>query len=146
MPSLGWTEILVIGIVALVVVGPKDLPQLFLAVGKFTARARAMAREFSQAMTDAAKESGVDDLNKTLRAAANPASFGVDKIRESVGAATGLSPDRAEARDKMAEKAAEMRAAEAEIEAAELAEEPDPADLPAASPSASAETDPKDPA
>ncbi|RJL07009.1 twin-arginine translocase subunit TatB [Paracoccus aestuarii] len=67
MLDIGWTELLLIGIVALIVVGPKDLPHLFHSLGRITARARSMAREFSSAMEDAAKGSGLDDAAKSLR-------------------------------------------------------------------------------
>ncbi|MDO5621438.1 MAG: Sec-independent protein translocase protein TatB [Paracoccus sp. (in: a-proteobacteria)] len=67
MFDIGWSELLLIGVVALIVVGPKDLPRLFHALGRFTARARAMAREFSSAMEDAAKSSGLNDAAGTLR-------------------------------------------------------------------------------
>ncbi|MDO5631700.1 MAG: Sec-independent protein translocase protein TatB [Paracoccus sp. (in: a-proteobacteria)] len=67
MLDIGWSELLVIGVVALIVIGPEDLPRLFRALGRFTAKARGMAREFSQAMDDAAKSSGLDDAASTLR-------------------------------------------------------------------------------
>ena len=50
MFGLGWSEMLVVGIVALIVIGPKDLPGLFRSIGQFTGKARMMAREFSRAM------------------------------------------------------------------------------------------------
>ena len=78
MFDLGWAELLVIGIVALIVVGPKDLPVLFRRVGQFVGKAKGMAREFSSAMNDAADESGFREatsgINKTLKAATNPYS------------------------------------------------------------------------
>ncbi len=83
MGGLGWTEMLLLGIVALVVVGPKDLPGLFRTVGQFVGKAKGMAREFSSAMNAAADESGMSEINKTIKAAANPQKFGVDKIREA---------------------------------------------------------------
>lgn len=67
MLDVGWTELLLIGVVALIVVGPKDLPHLFHALGRITARARAMAREFTSAMEDAAKGSGLDEAAGSLR-------------------------------------------------------------------------------
>lgn len=67
MFDIGWTELLLIGVVALIVVGPKDLPHLFHSLGRFTARARSMAREFTSAMEDAAKGSGLEDAANTLR-------------------------------------------------------------------------------
>ena len=67
MFDIGWTELLLIGVVALIVVGPKDLPHLFHSLGRFTAKARGMAREFSSAMEDAAKGSGLDDASNSIR-------------------------------------------------------------------------------
>lgn len=67
MFDVGWSELLLIGVVALIVVGPKDLPHLFHALGRFTAKARSMAREFTSAMDDAAKSAGMDEAAKSLR-------------------------------------------------------------------------------
>jgi len=83
MPNLSWMEMLVVGIVALIVIGPKDLPGLFRQVGQFVGKAKGMAREFSSAMNAAADEAGVSEINKTIKAAANPQKFGADKIREA---------------------------------------------------------------
>lgn len=83
MFDLGWTELMLIGIVALIVVGPKDLPNMFKALGQFMGRARGMAREFSRAMEAAADDVGVKEINKTLRAATNPMSFGASKLRDA---------------------------------------------------------------
>ncbi|MFD3189314.1 Sec-independent protein translocase protein TatB [Sedimentitalea sp. HM32M-2] len=82
MFDLGWTELLVIGIVALIVVGPKDLPVLFRSVGRFVGKARGMAREFSSAMHDAAEQSGVNDVAKGLKAASNPMAAAMDEVKD----------------------------------------------------------------
>lgn len=83
MLDLGWSELLVIGVVALIVVGPKDLPVMFRAMGKFTARLRAMARDFTRAMEDAANEAGVKDVAKDLRAMTSPKAMGVDALKKA---------------------------------------------------------------
>lgn len=83
MFDLGMSELLVIGVVALIVIGPKDLPQLFRSLGKFTAKMRAMAREFSRAMEAAADEAGVKDVAKDLKDATSAKSLGIDKVREA---------------------------------------------------------------
>lgn len=80
MFDVGWTEMLVIGIVALIVVGPKDLPILFRRMGEFTGKARAMAREFTSAMDKAADEAGVKDIQSDLRKMANPKQTGLDAL------------------------------------------------------------------
>ena len=83
MFDLGWTELLVIGIVALIVVGPKDLPMLFRNVGRFVGKAKGMAREFSGAMNQAAEESGVKDVASGLKAATNPLNTAMDGVKDA---------------------------------------------------------------
>jgi sec-independent protein translocase protein TatB len=89
MPDIGWMELLLIGIVALIVVGPKDLPMMFRRLGQITGRIRAMARDFQRAMDEAADESGMTELNRDLRSAArytrNPAKAGKDALKDAFG-------------------------------------------------------------
>ena len=59
MLDVGWSELLVIGVVALIVVGPKDLPILFRRMGEFTGRMRSMAREFTGRPCSVMSRSGV---------------------------------------------------------------------------------------
>ncbi|NPD13787.1 twin-arginine translocase subunit TatB [Xinfangfangia sp. D13-10-4-6] len=81
--EVGWSELLIIGVVALVVIGPKDLPEMFRTLGRFTAKMRSMAREFSRAMEDAARESGVKEAADDLRKVANPRSMGLDAVKSA---------------------------------------------------------------
>ena len=83
MLDLGWSELLVIGVVALIVIGPKDLPMMFRKVGQFVGRAKGMAREFSRAMDQAASEAGVDDVQKSIKSATNPIKSGVDQLKQA---------------------------------------------------------------
>ena len=117
MFDLGWTELLVIGIVALIVVGPKDLPGMFRAVGNFVGKAKRMARDFSQAMNDAADDAGMSDVKKTLDAASRPMQTAMDEVKKTGSSFTEatmnsgkskLSPERAEAAEKIRKKSAEM--------------------------------------
>jgi sec-independent protein translocase protein TatB len=108
MLDLGWTELLLIGIVALIVVGPKDLPVLFRNVGRFMGKARAMAREFSRAMNEAAEESGVKDATQGFRDMASSKSLGLDGVEKSIRESTRWDPDSETA------KLARKRAAEAQ--------------------------------
>ncbi len=82
--DIGMAELLVIGIVALIVIGPKDLPEMFRQLGRFTAKMRAMAREFSRAMEQAANESGVKDVAKDLQAMTNPKATGMNAVKDAV--------------------------------------------------------------
>lgn len=81
--DIGWAELLLIGIVALIVIGPEDLPEMFRQLGRFTAKLRSMGREFSRAMEQAAKESGVNDVAKDLKAATSAKAMGLDKVKEA---------------------------------------------------------------
>ena len=134
MFDFGMGELLIIGLVALIVVGPKDLPVLFRRVGNFVGKARAMGREFSTAMNQAAAESGMDDVTNTLKTAANPMKGAADALAEHAKAAANFDPDsetgklaakRAEdakkIHDATAKRQAEKRAADA-AKAAEAAQ------------------------
>jgi sec-independent protein translocase protein TatB len=139
MFDLGMTEMLVVGVVALIVVGPKDLPVMFRRVGQFVGKAKGMAREFSSAMNDAADQSGareaVSGLNKSFKAASNPLGTAMDGVKDAAKGLTNIDPasetgklsaERAEnvarIQASSARAAAERKAREAR-EAMEKAEE-----------------------
>ena len=139
MFGLGASEMVVIGIVALIVIGPKDLPGLFRTMGQFTGKARMMAREFSRAMDQAADQSGVKDMSNTLKAATNPTKFGTDRLKEATGMTKGpatqeLSAERQAAKEKMSkamgDAALARQAREAEEAAAAAAAAAEPVDTP----------------
>ena len=83
MLDIGWSELLLIGVVALIVVGPKDLPIMFKTLGRFTAKARSMAREFQRAMDDAAKSTGVSDTLKDVRDMTSKKSLGIEALENA---------------------------------------------------------------
>ncbi|MCX8280802.1 Sec-independent protein translocase protein TatB [Phyllobacterium sp. 0TCS1.6C] len=66
MFEIGWSEILVIAIVLIVVVGPKDLPKMLRAFGKATSRFRATAGEFRRQFDEALKEAELDDVREII--------------------------------------------------------------------------------
>ena len=83
MFDIGWMELMIIGVVALIVIGPKDLPEMFRTLGRFTAKLRSMAREFQRAMEDAAKESGVKDMAKDINNLASPRNMGLEAVKSA---------------------------------------------------------------
>ena len=93
MFDLGWTELLLIGIVALIVVGPKELPVLFRKAGQFVGKIKGMAREFSRAMNSAADDVGVSDISSTIRSAANPLKSSVDAVKNAATDYTSYDPE-----------------------------------------------------
>jgi sec-independent protein translocase protein TatB len=84
MFDIGWTELILIGVVALIVIGPRDLPEMFRTLGRFTAKLRSMSREFSRAMEQAANDSGVKDVAKDIRNVASPGNLGLNAVKDSV--------------------------------------------------------------
>lgn len=67
-PGIGGLELLVIGLIALIVVGPKDLPVLLRKVGRAVGKARAMANEFRASFDEMARQSELDELRKEVEA------------------------------------------------------------------------------
>ncbi|KQV83626.1 Sec-independent protein translocase protein TatB [Rhizobium sp. Root1220] len=82
MFDIGWTELLVIAVVLIVVVGPKDLPPMLRAFGKMMQRARKVAGEFRAQFDEALREADLDDVRQTLTDAQklNP----VNSLREAM--------------------------------------------------------------
>jgi sec-independent protein translocase protein TatB len=66
MFDIGWMEMLVIAVVAIVVIGPKDLPKVLHTVGQWMTRARTVARTFQDQMEEMARQSGVDEVRKEI--------------------------------------------------------------------------------
>jgi len=66
MFDIAWSELLVIIVVALVVVGPKDLPRLMRTAGQWAGRARAMADQFRRSFDDIARQSELDELRSEV--------------------------------------------------------------------------------
>ena len=77
-------EFLIVGVVALIVVGPKDLPVLMRKVGQFVAHMRAMAAEFRASFDEMARQSELDELRKEVEAL---------RTGQPLATAAGLGPD-----------------------------------------------------
>jgi sec-independent protein translocase protein TatB len=79
MFDIGWSELVVIAVVALIAIGPKELPGVLRMVGQWMGKARKMAAEFQGQFQEAMREAEMADLKKTF-----------DEVKE---AATGLASD-----------------------------------------------------
>lgn len=89
LPDIGASELLVIAAVALIVVGPKDLPVLLRRVGQFVARLRGMAAEFRASFDEMARQSELDELRReveAMRSATNPTKMLTDAAKDASGA------------------------------------------------------------
>ncbi|WP_428540447.1 Sec-independent protein translocase protein TatB [Profundibacter sp.] len=115
MFDIGWTELLVIGIVALIVVGPKDLPGMFRTLGRFTGKAKAMARDFQSAMNEAADSAGVKDVADDLKKVTSKKSLGLDALDEVATKFENWDPMTPEAQAKAAETKAAEKAQKAAL-------------------------------
>jgi len=104
MFEVGWTEMLVIAIVMIVVVGPKDLPNMLRTFGRTTAKLRAMAADFQKQFNEALKEAELDDVKKSvdelrslnpaaeIRKQLNPFEQAAADVRSGVDAAMKPKP------------------------------------------------------
>ncbi len=68
LPDIGAAELLLIAVVALIVVGPKDLPLLMRKVGQFLAKLRGMAAEFRASFDEMARQSELEELRREVEA------------------------------------------------------------------------------
>lgn len=68
LPGLGFSELLVIGVIALLVVGPRDLPLMLRKLGRQMAKMRALANEFRTGFDELARQAELDELKKEVEA------------------------------------------------------------------------------
>jgi len=118
MFDIGWPELLVVAIVLIVVVGPKDLPPMLRAFGRTTKKLRSMANEFRGQFDEALREAELDDVKKTFDEARklNP----MQTIRDAV------NPLKDTARDIRADLEKTVKTPSAVAEAAPKTVVPEP--------------------
>jgi len=71
MFDVGWQELFIVAAIAIVVVGPRDLPRVLKTVMSLVRKARGMAREFQSGIDDVVREVELDDLRKEANSIAN---------------------------------------------------------------------------
>ncbi|MDA0305369.1 MAG: Sec-independent protein translocase protein TatB [Proteobacteria bacterium] len=66
MFDIGWQELFILAVLAIIVVGPKDLPRVISTITKWIRKARSMARDLQDGLDDVAREADIEDLKKEL--------------------------------------------------------------------------------
>ncbi len=115
MFDIGWSEMAVIALIALVVIGPKELPNAMRIVAKWARKARTLAREFQSGVDDMIREADLDDARKAFD---TTKTFDIDKVLEDTVDPTGSLREEAEELRDTAQSAGSLEA-EAKAEAQE---------------------------
>ncbi len=96
MFDVSWTELLVIALVAIIVVGPKDLPRALRTVGRWTGKAKHMARDFQNQFNEALREAELDTIRKEVESVGkiDPMADMRKEVRDiEAGLKSGLNPN-----------------------------------------------------
>jgi sec-independent protein translocase protein TatB len=121
MFDIGWTEMLVIAVVMIVVVGPKDLPKMLRTFGRTTAKMRAMAGDFQKQFNEALREAELEDVKKSvdslkslnpaaeIRKQLNPLEKAAADVRSGLDAALKPTPKPADAAAAVAKSAEPLK-------------------------------------
>jgi sec-independent protein translocase protein TatB len=108
MFDIGWSELVVIGVVALIVIGPKELPAVLRAIGHWTTKIRRMAGEFQSQFQEAMREAEMSDLKKQVDGLGDAVKFDpLDPDPLYPKEATKWEPKKDSAADSKAEPAAD---------------------------------------
>jgi sec-independent protein translocase protein TatB len=142
MFDIGWGELLVIGIVALVAIGPKELPGVLRTVGQWTGKLRRMATEFQNQFHEAMREAELADLKKQVdEMTSEVRGYGsfdpVSDVRRELEK-TQSQIENAMVEKPAAEKAAPQSVAENLASSMTSSADPVPADAPSAAPNGAA--------
>lgn len=95
MFDIGWSEFLIVGAVALVLLGPDELPGLLRTIGRYTGMVRRHAADFRRQFDEAMREAELDKLRREVEEAARSAGNDVREVERSIGAATASSKSSA---------------------------------------------------
>jgi sec-independent protein translocase protein TatB len=83
MFDIGWSEMAVIALLTLIVIGPRELPRVLRTVGQWVRKAQSLAREFQRGLDDMAREADLEDAKKLVdagRSIANPKKMVMDTL------------------------------------------------------------------
>jgi sec-independent protein translocase protein TatB len=131
--DIGWSEMAVILLVALVVIGPRDLPRVARTMGRWVAKGRAMAREFQSALEDMAREAELDKVKSEIeKAGRTNLGKSIENTIDPTGELGKAFDPSAESGKKSGKDAPAKRAAAKAVAAKPVAAKPVAAEPPAA--------------
>ena len=95
MFDIGWSELLVVAIVAILVVGPKELPGMLRTVGKTVGNLRRMGKDFQSQFNEALREAELDEVKNTIGDVQklNPSTAVKDVVKKQLASVDDLSED-----------------------------------------------------
>lgn len=130
MFDIGWTEMMVIAMLALIIIGPKDLPGTLRTVGQWVRKARSLAREFQSGVDEMVREAELDEARKALEATkggnlTKQIAKAVDPDGELTAEAKALERDTRPVAGAGAAKTADKKLTDKKAEAGETAKTSD---------------------
>ncbi|MFP6744672.1 MAG: Sec-independent protein translocase protein TatB [Alphaproteobacteria bacterium] len=137
MFDIGWPEMAVVAVIALIIIGPKDLPRIMRWVGGWAGKARGMARQFQRSIDDMVREAELDEVKKSVDSVSkfNPTQE-LDKSIDPTGSVKkALDPSALDDTEAGAAKPAESTASGDEPKAESPQAETPKAETPVVEPS-----------
>ncbi|HEX7775029.1 MAG TPA: Sec-independent protein translocase protein TatB [Parvibaculum sp.] len=92
MFDIGWSELLLVAVLAVIFIGPKDLPRVMRTAGRYAGRMRAMAREFQNSFEDLARETELDELRREVSSLRDSAMKPLGNLGRPADLMTGTTP------------------------------------------------------
>ena len=110
MFDIGWSEMAVIVLLAIVIIGPKDLPRAMQSMAKWVKKARSLTREFQSGIDDMVREADLEDARKAVQSSRN---FSMEKtLKETVDPTGSLADDLREVESAARRDEAESRSSD----------------------------------
>lgn len=118
MFDIGWSEMAVIALLAVIIIGPKDLPRAMQSMAKWVKKARSLTREFQSGIDDMVREADLEDARKAVQSSRN---FSMEKtLQETVDPTGSMKDDLREVEETARRTESESAASKAEdLKAAE---------------------------
>ncbi len=146
MFDIGWSELLIVGAIALIVIGPRDLPRTLRAIGQMTAKIRRMAGEFQGQFNEAMREAELDEIRRNVESVKdvtsafdkpfNPIETARNEIKSAIEGAGTVAKEDAAAKQGTGKAGAAAGPELVDLPPPDLPAAPDPTKAMAAAPPA----------